>query len=302
MSLSDSDLKYVEEAITGPKGPELMRLMERITSYGRPNGDFSDEVLDLAFSLGWMSEKAYPTDLGWEIGDPIREFLYWNRRDRRVHYWYELPVMRPEYFEGKDLLSVGCGCGTNLLTFQSMCRSVTGIEVVSTYLQFTPIWARLAGVETPKTMNGIAEDLPFEDEAFVERLRSIHQTLGTLGEQVAQLPPVFGGDQQPPRVMSCGDCDGVPAVDWPGCMIALVGCQASEITRLEGARHIPIGDLEQRIGELDPDTPVVVYCKMGGRGARAVRLLVEHGFRHVTNLAGGLDRWSEEIDPTMPRY
>ncbi len=74
------------------------------------------------------------------------------------------------------------------------------------------------------------------------------------------------------------------------------------ITRLEGARHIPIGELEQRLGELDPDASLVVYCKMGGRGQRAVRILREHGFRRVVNLAGGLDRWSVEIDPSIPRY
>ncbi len=74
------------------------------------------------------------------------------------------------------------------------------------------------------------------------------------------------------------------------------------IARLEGARHIPIAELEQRIGELDPEEPLVVYCKMGGRGARAVRVLLERGFRRVVNLAGGLERWAAEIDPSMPRY
>ncbi len=74
------------------------------------------------------------------------------------------------------------------------------------------------------------------------------------------------------------------------------------ITRLDGALHIPIAELEQRVGELDPAESWVVYCKMGGRAARAVRLLAQRGFRRVVNLSGGLDRWGSEIDPSMPRY
>jgi molybdopterin/thiamine biosynthesis adenylyltransferase/rhodanese-related sulfurtransferase len=74
------------------------------------------------------------------------------------------------------------------------------------------------------------------------------------------------------------------------------------IAHLEGALHIPLGELSQRVGELDPGGPLVVYCKIGARGARAVRTLLEHGFTRVQNLKGGLDRWSVEIDPTLPRY
>jgi len=74
------------------------------------------------------------------------------------------------------------------------------------------------------------------------------------------------------------------------------------IAHLDGAQHIPLAELIQRIGELDRQSPLVVYCKIGGRGARAVRTLLEHGFTRVENLSGGLDRWSTEIDPSIPRY
>ena len=75
-----------------------------------------------------------------------------------------------------------------------------------------------------------------------------------------------------------------------------------EIAHLEDAIHIPIGELEQRLGELDPAQTIVVYCKVGARGARAASLLAEHGFARVSNLSGGIDRWSVEIDPAIPRY
>jgi molybdopterin/thiamine biosynthesis adenylyltransferase/rhodanese-related sulfurtransferase len=74
------------------------------------------------------------------------------------------------------------------------------------------------------------------------------------------------------------------------------------IVHLDGALHIPIAELAQRIGELDPAAPLVVYCKIGARGARAVRILAEHGFTRVMNLSGGLDRWTAEVDTTIPRY
>jgi len=74
------------------------------------------------------------------------------------------------------------------------------------------------------------------------------------------------------------------------------------ITHLDGAVHIPITELDHRVDELDPHAPLVVYCKLGERSARAIRVLLDHGFTRVVNLSGGLDRWADEIDTTIPRY
>ena len=59
-----------------------------------------------------------------------------------------------------------------------------------------------------------------------------------------------------------------------------------------------LADLPQGAGAPD----IVVHCKMGGRSAKAVKLLQDAGFRKVHNLSGGIDRWAAEIDPKMPRY
>jgi len=67
-----------------------------------------------------------------------------------------------------------------------------------------------------------------------------------------------------------------------------------------GAIEIPLGALPHEAHRLDPDSEIVVYCKMGGRSARAVEILVESGFRRVKNLEGGLDRWRLEVDPSVP--
>jgi sulfur-carrier protein adenylyltransferase/sulfurtransferase len=69
-----------------------------------------------------------------------------------------------------------------------------------------------------------------------------------------------------------------------------------------GARLIPLGELPERLIELDKDDALAVHCKTGGRSARAVRLLREAGFQNVYNVKGGITAWSEEIDPSVPKY
>lgn len=75
-----------------------------------------------------------------------------------------------------------------------------------------------------------------------------------------------------------------------------------EIARIEGAKLIPLRELSARQGELDREKEIVVHCHSGVRSAHAVELLRSAGFAHAFNLAGGIDAWSEEIDPTVPRY
>ena len=69
-----------------------------------------------------------------------------------------------------------------------------------------------------------------------------------------------------------------------------------------GGRLIPLGDLPVRFHEIDPEKEVVVMCHHGGRSAQACLFLQSRGFKKVKNLTGGIDRWSEEIDPTIMRY
>ncbi len=75
-----------------------------------------------------------------------------------------------------------------------------------------------------------------------------------------------------------------------------------EICSLPDSVKIPLGTLPQNLNHLSTADEIVVHCKMGGRSAKAVKLLQEAGFRKVRNLAGGIDRWAAEIDPKMPRY
>ena len=69
-----------------------------------------------------------------------------------------------------------------------------------------------------------------------------------------------------------------------------------------GARLIPLAELPERLVELDENGTLAVHCKTGGRSARAVQLLKEAGFQNVYNVKGGITAWSEEIDPSVPKY
>jgi len=75
-----------------------------------------------------------------------------------------------------------------------------------------------------------------------------------------------------------------------------------EISQLPGAKLIPLGDLPRRVHELDSADEIVVFCKSGGRSARAVEFLRQAGFRKVKNLRGGINLWAELVDPSLPRY
>ena len=75
-----------------------------------------------------------------------------------------------------------------------------------------------------------------------------------------------------------------------------------EIARIDGAKLIPLGEIAERADELQNEQTIVVHCHSGGRSAQAVLLLQQRGFPNVYNLEGGIDAWSDEIDPSVPKY
>jgi molybdopterin/thiamine biosynthesis adenylyltransferase/rhodanese-related sulfurtransferase len=76
----------------------------------------------------------------------------------------------------------------------------------------------------------------------------------------------------------------------------------SQIAQIPGARLIPLASLAEQIESLDPAREVVLFCKSGVRSLRAAEELASAGFEQVANVSGGIQRWSEEVDPTVPRY
>jgi adenylyltransferase/sulfurtransferase len=74
------------------------------------------------------------------------------------------------------------------------------------------------------------------------------------------------------------------------------------ICRIDGSVVIPLPELQGRIDELDPTRETVVHCHSGVRSMQATQWLRSQGFENVRNLRGGIDAWSVEVDPSVPRY
>ena len=92
-------------------------------------------------------------------------------------------------------------------------------------------------------------------------------------------------------------------IDRPGTVLLDVRTpEEIEIAALPGAINIPLAELAQRIGELNPSAAVAVLCHHGVRSEMAGRILMRNGFTDVAHLIGGIDAWSQTVDPTIPRY
>ncbi|AXQ28782.1 sulfurtransferase [Solimonas sp. K1W22B-7] len=74
------------------------------------------------------------------------------------------------------------------------------------------------------------------------------------------------------------------------------------IAAIPGVRHIPMQELPTRLGELNAAEPVAVLCHHGVRSEMAARFLERNGFAEVYSVGGGIDAWSADVDPTVPRY
>jgi rhodanese-related sulfurtransferase len=76
----------------------------------------------------------------------------------------------------------------------------------------------------------------------------------------------------------------------------------ADIARIPGAHLIPLRALPGRLDELDRDADIVVHCRSGVRSASVVRQMLDAGFPRVRNLTGGILAWSDEVDPSVPKY
>lgn len=89
--------------------------------------------------------------------------------------------------------------------------------------------------------------------------------------------------------------------------IVLVDCRETaewETAKIDGAVLMPMSNWANEVAQLQQLTGkhLVVHCHHGGRSLRVVRWLRDNGFPDAQNMAGGIDAWSLEIDPSVPRY
>lgn len=75
-----------------------------------------------------------------------------------------------------------------------------------------------------------------------------------------------------------------------------------EISRIEGALHIPIAQVPFRIKEIDQNSEVWIICRTGNRSNQIAGILMQRGFKNVTNVAGGINAWAREIDTSLTEY
>jgi adenylyltransferase/sulfurtransferase len=78
--------------------------------------------------------------------------------------------------------------------------------------------------------------------------------------------------------------------------------QIAALASTYGGKLIPQNDVQNRIGELNPAQEIIVHCRSGVRSQKIAELLKQNGFEKVSNLAGGILAWSDEIDPTVTKY
>ena len=114
-----------------------------------------------------------------------------------------------------------------------------------------------------------------------------------------------GIPQQPPAAVE-GDIDAVEVkarIDRGDSFVLIDVREPHEyqICRIPYAKLIPLGQLPQRVNELDRDIEIVAHCKSGMRSAKAVDLLKKAGFR-ARNMKGGILAWSDKVDPSVPKY
>lgn len=75
------------------------------------------------------------------------------------------------------------------------------------------------------------------------------------------------------------------------------------VAKMPNTIHIPLGQVVNRLAEIDPNKETIVHCKMGGRSAMAIAALKQAGFTgSLTNLSGGITAWSNDVDPSVPKY
>ncbi len=74
------------------------------------------------------------------------------------------------------------------------------------------------------------------------------------------------------------------------------------LASIMGSEHIPLNELADRIQEIMFEEEIAVYCHHGERAFLGAQILIESGFKKVYHLTGGIDAWSQVVDPGVPRY
>ncbi|MFW5697191.1 MAG: rhodanese-like domain-containing protein [Fimbriimonadaceae bacterium] len=75
-----------------------------------------------------------------------------------------------------------------------------------------------------------------------------------------------------------------------------------QYSKLEGAENVPMGQVPQRVEEMDPEKRTVVICRSGARSGEITDYLLGKGFKRVENMEGGMNEWARSVDPSQRTY
>ncbi|MFW6146148.1 MAG: class I SAM-dependent methyltransferase [Planctomycetota bacterium] len=149
------------EAIGGPRGRDLLRVMRKVYYGTHHDGALPDEVrggVQVAEALGLLTRRGpwlMLTTPGYLVGNVAKEYCNWLDAGRRM----PPPRPRPRYVEGKDVVDVGCSYGRWLWSFQQTARSAVGIELQGEFIALGKALARLEKVPPPRMLQGDAESV-----------------------------------------------------------------------------------------------------------------------------------------------
>jgi rhodanese-related sulfurtransferase len=103
------------------------------------------------------------------------------------------------------------------------------------------------------------------------------------------------------------DCAATQARLAAGERLFFVDCREADeyaTARIDGATLIPMSEIADRLSEFEShkSDPIIIHCHHGGRSLRVAMWLRQQGYPHAQSMAGGIDEWSQRIDPQVPRY
>lgn len=123
-------------------------------------------------------------------------------------------------------------------------------------------------------------------------------------EQFCGMPAREGPTQEGPQVPEITSLELKKKIDSkkPFFLLDVREPHEYQISKIPGSTLIPLGDLPKRWQEVPKNQEIILQCKAGIRSAKALLFLQQQGYENMLNLKGGIDAWSEEVDPSLPRY
>lgn len=161
MILTRDEFARTKDALRQVDLPDFARFVRAPDD--NPNVDYRR----IAQQLGWFEAgTTKPTQLGQFMRDPMREYIFWLERDRRLPFDDPTKGLTAASFNGKSVLEIGSGSGMNLFSLAGKAADLTGLEPIGLYRQMSEIMAEREGIRSFQTLPGASEALPFEDASF----------------------------------------------------------------------------------------------------------------------------------------